>query len=145
MVKIKMCHSHWSVPRYCILPQRLCLYNCMGVCFTLVGTGSELCSISILCLCASLPVCACVVVCGCSKARPSPAVLFGSVDLHSKLYMLVFTFCFSNKIPWTKMLLVIYENDLTCIYLSGFCGGSDSLRWLIRASYCVWCLTGTNV
>lgn len=37
-------------------------------------------------------------------ARPGPVQLYYSVDLHSKLYMLVFTFCFSNKIPWSTFL-----------------------------------------
>lgn len=47
----------------------------------------------------------CVGVCvGVGAARPGPVQLYYSVDLHSKLYMLVFTFCFSNKIPWSTFL-----------------------------------------
>lgn len=43
-------------------------------------------------------------------ARPCPVQLYYSVDLHSKLYMLVFTFCFSNKIPWSTLASVCFLN-----------------------------------
>lgn len=62
--------------------------------FTLVGTGVGALRCFYL-LFVRVRACGCVY--GCGEARPSPAVLFGSVDLHSKMYMLVFTFCFSNK------------------------------------------------
>ena len=52
----------------------------------------------------SVCVSECVRMCGgmpvkVDAAKPVPVQLFCSVDLHSKLYMLVFTFCFSNKTP----------------------------------------------
>lgn len=88
--------------RCSVLPLRLHVYRSLwGVRFSLVGTGSVLCGISILCLYVRLCVRVCV-----GAARPSPVQLYCSVDLHSKLYMLVFTFCFSNKIPWSTSSLV---------------------------------------
>lgn len=54
----------------------------------------------------------CEIVCvGVGAARPGPVQLYYSVDLHSKLYMLVFTFCFSNKIPWSNALVAPYFRD----------------------------------
>lgn len=109
-----------------ILPLRLHVYRSLGA-FSLVGTGSVLCGISILCLYVRLCV-------GVGAARPGPVQLYYSVDLHSKLYMLVFTFCFSNKIPWSNILSGLYFRASTP---PGCVADTGKGRWRIRSRIAV--------
>lgn len=74
------------------------MFIVVWVLFRLVGTGSVF-AVFLSCVCMWGCACGCV-----GAARPRPVQLYYSVDLHSKLYMLVFTFCFSNKIPWSNIL-----------------------------------------
>lgn len=81
----------------------------------------------------------CVCTCGCvcvgarvcvGAARPGPVQLYYSVDLHSKLYMLVFTFCFSNKRPWSTCLF-----GLLFKWFQGEVGfGNDSAVILVEST-----------
>lgn len=84
-----------------LLPRRLCVYDSTwwgG--FQLNGGQGRRFAAFLPCFCVWVCLCAC----GCSEARPGPVQLSCSVQLICipRCTMLVFTFCFSNKISWTK-------------------------------------------